>query len=91
MHESQSADKQIQASALDDTAIIDMAMERVSSQVNEIKTRQADLLQLLINADRQYQQILDAIEPLEQLNNDIKAKTLRKKGIITLLRKWLSI
>ncbi|MBZ4666506.1 hypothetical protein [Mahella sp.] len=91
MHEHQPADKQIQASDLDDSAVIDMAMERISAQVNEIKTRQADLLQLLVNADRQYQQILDAIEPLEQLNNDIKAKTLRKGGIITLLRKWLSI
>jgi hypothetical protein len=68
-----------------------MVMERISAQVNEIKTRQADLLQLLVNADRQYQQILDAIEPLEQLNNDIKAKTLHKKGVIALLRKWLSI
>jgi hypothetical protein len=90
-HEYLSEDKQIRASALDDTIVIDMVMERISAQVNEIKTRQADLLQLLVNADRQYQQILDAIEPLEQLNNDIKAKTLHKKGVIALLRKWLSI
>ncbi|AEE97098.1 hypothetical protein [Mahella australiensis] len=90
-HEYLSEDKQIRASALDDTTVIDMVMERISAQVNEIKTRQADLLQLLVNADRQYQQILDAIEPLEQLNNDIKAKTLHKKGVIALLRKWLSI
>lgn len=75
---------------LDDRDIITIATDKIAQQISDVKARQADLLQLLIKADRQYQEITDTLERLDQLNNDIKANGLRKSGIVTVLKKWLS-
>jgi hypothetical protein len=71
-------------------SILSKDMENMAYQLDMIKTRQNELLQLLSKADQHFQEISNMLKEISKLVKDIKSKNLHQAGFMSMLKKWLS-